>query len=303
MIKYFIPLLIIISKIPPVHSQEAIETIPFHLAHKLIFIQLIINDSEITLDFLFDTGAGITVLNAETAHRIQLKTTDQASVGTAGKTIEAQLSSGNRIKIGKDLVLDDITLALMDLSHISKYLNTNIDGIIGSDLLQKLVTEVRAEAKVIRFYPPTGFDYEGKGTALELIGLEAGHWGIPIEIISKRKSSPLNLIVKIDSGADNFLTFHNEAVNKYNLLDSKKRHKVKKGFGADPTITYNLSGQIHSAKFCRREWKNIPVVFEVDPLNANSKRLADGLIGQEMLLNFNITYDINKGLIYFENAK
>ncbi len=302
MIKYYFFLLTIFLN-TPVRSQEALDSVPFHFVHNLIFLDVFVNDFEEPLHFLFDTGAGISVIDVATSQNIQLKTTDQASIATAGKSITAKLSSENKIKIGKKLVLNDITFAAMDLSHISKYLKTKLSGIIGSDLLQNLITEINVDAKTFRFYSPTSFTYRGNGTVYDLITLEAGHIGLPIEIVTKRNSKPLPLIVKIDSGAEKFLTLHNEAIKKFSLLNSIKRQKVKKGFGVDSTITTNISGKIFSAKFCEKEWENIPVVFEVDSLNTSSKRKADGLIGQKMLLDFNITYNLKGGLVYLEKRK
>jgi hypothetical protein len=47
-------------------------------------------------------------------------------------------------------------------------------------------------------------------------------------------------------------------------------------------------------------WKRVPVVLEVDPLNRESERKADGLIGQSLLLDFIITYDLSRKTAYFE---
>jgi hypothetical protein len=54
------------------------------------------------------------------------------------------------------------------------------------------------------------------------------------------------------------------------------------------------------AKFASKEWMNIPVIFEVYSLNKSARRKADGLIGQEMLLDFNITYNLNNKVMYLE---
>ena len=43
-----------------------------------------------------------------------------------------------------------------------------------------------------------------------------------------------------------------------------------------------------------------PQHFETDPLNQTSNRKGDGLIGQELLLDFNITYDLENKTIYLE---
>lgn len=282
-----------------VYSQKAIESVPIDLVGNLIFVDVFINELNEPLHFLFDTGAGITVIDSSISSKVKLNISDTISIGTAGKTIKSELSRLNRVRLGKVLILDEVSIAVLNLSHLSKYLKTKVDGIIGNELLQNLVTETNIDALKMSFYRFENYKYEGNGTRHELIGLESGHLGVPFEIVVEEKSSPIKMIFKIDTAADNYLTFHNETVLAYNLLDKIGRLKSKQGFGADATVSRNLSGKISKAKFCGKIFKKMPVVFEVDSLNSISKRLANGLVGQSVLINFNITYNLNEGLAYF----
>lgn len=283
-----------------VHGQSAIESVPIDLVDNLIFVDVFINEHDEPLHFLFDTGAGITVIDSNSSAKIKLSISDTISIGTAGKTIRSELSKRNQVRLGKMLILDSVSIAVMDLSHLSKYLKTDVDGIIGNELLQNLVTETNIDALKMSFYNFASYRYTGNGTPYELIGLESGHLGIPFEIVVHKGSSPIKMIFKMDTAADNYFTFHNEAVTKYNLLESNRRLKPKQGFGADATVSKNLSGKIAKAEFCGATFRNLPVVFEVDPLNSTSKRLANGLVGQSVLIKFNITYNLNGGLAYFQ---
>ena len=130
--------------------------------------------------------------------------------------------------------------------------------------------------------------------------MESNLFGILIEVLPKNKTESTILNFQIDTGADNYLTFHNKAVQEYQLINPKKRHKMIKGFGADSTITTNIRSKVSEVIFGGKKWKNIPVTFEVDPINARENSLADGLIGQRLLLDFNITYNLIKRLVYLE---
>jgi hypothetical protein len=121
----------------------------------------------------------------------------------------------------------------MDLSHLSKYLKTNVDGIIGYDLLEKFITETNIDKKEIRFYSPIDYAHKGNHRALELTPLESNLFGILIETLPKNKTESTVLNFQIDTGADNYLTFHNKTVKEYQLINPKKRLKTIKGFGAD----------------------------------------------------------------------
>ncbi len=252
---------------------------------------------------MFDTGAGITVIDTETASKLNLSSSKEVKIGTAGKTLKSKISENNEIFIGKNFKLDSLELALIDLSHLSKYFKIKVDGIIGVDLLNKAVIETNIDSMEFLLFSQENYEYNGIAEPLELIGLESNHLGLPIEITPKGSEESISLIIKIDTAAANYLTFHNHTVIEYSLIDNKKKHKKMRGFGADSTITNNLGGKVSTAIFAGQKWKNIPVVFEVDELNSSSDRKANGLIGQSMLLDFNVTYDLISGNIYLENRK
>lgn len=286
-----------------IYGQKAIEIVPFELVKNLIFVDVVVNNTKESLHFMFDTGAGITVVDSKISQKLTLNISDTISIGTAGKSVKSELSKQNQIRIGKNLMLDSISITILDLSHLSKYLKTNVDGIIGNEILQKFITETNADTKEILFYSFKDFEYSKQGIQYKLIGLESGHLGIPFEIVVKKGSNPIRMIFKIDTGADNYFTFHNESVRNYDILEKLPRLKSKQGFGAESTLSKNLAGKIFTAEFCGKTFKNVPTVFEIDPLNSLSKRLANGLVGQAVLLNFNITYNLNDGVAYFEKRK
>lgn len=283
-------------------SQELIAKTPIQLIDGLIFIQVALNQSE-PLNFIFDTGAGITVVDTETAAKLQLSITGELTIGTSGKNLRTKISENNELIVGDEFIMDSLSVSLMDLSHLSQYFKTRIDGIIGIDLLNKAIVETNIDSMQALLFSNENFQYHGNAKPLELIGLESNHLGLPIKIVPKGKKQPISLVIKIDTAAANYLTFHNHTVQEYELVDPKKKYKRKQGFGADSTITNNLGGKIDTAIFGEKEWKNIPVVFEVDRLNESSDRQANGLIGQKMLLEFNITYNLSDGVVYLETRK
>lgn len=286
-----------------IFSQELIDRIPIQVVDNLLFFKLHINNSKEPLNFMFDSGAGVTVIDTKVSKKLKLDISGTARIETSGKTLEAKESLSNELILSRNFKVDDVSLLLMDLSHISELLKVNVDGIIGFDLLKSTILETNIDLMEILLFKVANYKYDGNANALKLIELESNHFGLPVEIALKGSKKIITFIVKIDTGAANYLTFHNDAVKKHNLINQKKKYKIRKGFGADSTITSNLKGKISSAKFATVEWKNIPVIFEVDPLNQNSKKKADGLIGQEMLLDFNITYDLSAKTIYLEKRK
>lgn len=284
-------------------AQNLIEAVPIKFVDNYIFVEITVNNQNKPFNFWFDTGAGITVINTDVAKQLSIDITGESKINTSGKSLVSKESKLNELKIGERLILENITLVLMDLSHLTKYLNTNVDGVIGYDLLEKFITETNIDDKEIRFYSPIDYVFEGNAKTLELTTLESNLFGILINTIPKNQTENITLNLQIDTGADNYLTFHNKIVKEYQLINSKKRQKTIKGFGADSTIATNVRSKVSEIDFGDKKWKNIPVTFEVDPINKRENSLADGLIGQRLLLDFNITYNLTERLVYLEKRK
>ncbi len=285
------------------YGQNLIEAAPIRFVDNYIFVEITVNNQNRPLNFWFDTGAGITVIDSDIAKQLAIEVTGESKINTSGKSLVSKESTLNELKIGEKLILENITLVLMDLSHLTKYLNTNVDGVIGYDLLEKFITETNIDSKEIRFYSPNDYVFNGHAKTIELTTLESNLFGILIETVPKNQSESITLNLQIDTGADNYLTFHNKIVKEHQLINSKKRQKTIKGFGADSTIVTNVKGKVSEIGFGDKKWKNVPATFEVDPINSRENSLADGLLGQRLLLDFNITYNLKERLVYLEKRK
>ncbi|MCA6074324.1 retropepsin-like aspartic protease [Fulvivirga sedimenti] len=294
-------ILLITCSFVQVCAQSAVEKTPISLVDNFIFISVSVNEHEKPLNFLFDTGAGITVIHSKMAEQLKLEVTTESKIATSGKTLLSKESEGNTLKIGGSLLLDSVSLIFMDLSHISDYIKVEVDGVIGYDLLKNVITETNLDALEMRFYDREEFN--PASTHEKLVWLESNLFGLPVDVTPKKGTDEILLVLQIDSGADNFLTFHNKTIREHGLMDSDRRYKSRQGFGADSTITSNLKSRVYGVTFAERTWKNVTVTLEVDPINHRTNSLADGLIGQRILNDFNITYDLKEGNVFFEKRK
>lgn len=76
--------------------------------------------------------------------------------------------------------------------NISNYFKTQTDGIIGTDILFNFVTETNNDAGELRLYPFNTWKPGKSATANDIIGLEAWLFGIPVEVITKRNTTPVS---------------------------------------------------------------------------------------------------------------
>lgn len=123
-----------------------------------------INGKREQLSFLFDTGAGRTVLERRVAERLGLQATEKSSIGGVGSgRVNVDVVKGVSLQLG-GVRLDGVNLNLVDDMHSSD----GTVGIIGYDLLCSSVVAVDYKEPSIVVTSPTTFEYHGRGDVLPL---------------------------------------------------------------------------------------------------------------------------------------
>ncbi len=280
------------------HANEKLAQVDLKLVKNFIVFQAQIEDSR-PLNFIFDAAAGPTAIDSTTAQELNLIFSKSAHVGTASRTIKVKNSDEYDLIVGGVVVGMD--LVSIDLDHLSKYLEIRIDGILGVDLLKAYVVETNIDSGCMNLYRQERYNYQGFGQVMALTKLSSNHLGLACAV-SLRKGLEKQLMLKIDTAYPDFVILSPKGmtVMEVNYATINKRKKVR-GFGADDTMTTNLRGKIQSFKIGEWQWKKLPVIFTVDHLSVSATRSneTDGIIGQGLLLDFNIIYDWSRSFAYF----
>lgn len=125
--------------------------IPFDYRDGLIWIQVTVPQSPRPLNFLLDSGAGVSVVNLGTAQRLGLKLGRPVSVGGVGGAADGFWPQRLTAKLG-DLTLPSQYLAV-DLTELSKACACGVDGLLGADFFKRRVVEIDFRAQRIRLLP------------------------------------------------------------------------------------------------------------------------------------------------------
>ena len=125
------------------------DAIPFECSEGLLWVQIEVPQSARPLNFLFDTGAEVSVINTDTAEvlglssgrKIQVQGVETATTGRWPVKLEAR--AGNVELPAKYLSLD--------LSRLAHSCNRPLDGLLGADFMQGKVVEIDFLSHLIRF--------------------------------------------------------------------------------------------------------------------------------------------------------
>jgi hypothetical protein len=158
-------------------DRLAINEFPFEFRDGLIWVQVHVHKSTVPLNFLLDSGAGVSVINLPTLVQIQSLKGRRITVHGVGTTTTGywpqHLSSEET-----GLPLTGCFLAV-DLSDLGRACHRTVDGLVGADFFRNHVVQIDFAAKRIRLSPST----EPGANRIELpLDAQRGALCVPIRI-------------------------------------------------------------------------------------------------------------------------
>lgn len=125
--------------------------IPFEFRDGFIWVTVQTAESTRPLHFLLDSGAGVSVLNLDTAKRLGLKLGKAANVqGVSDSRVgfwpEHLSATANQVPLPTDYLA-------VDLSALSGACECPVDGLLGADFFHNRVLQIDFVARKIRLFP------------------------------------------------------------------------------------------------------------------------------------------------------
>jgi predicted aspartyl protease len=134
--------------------KEKRKPVSFKLAKPdkpLILLETMVNGKG-PFRFVLDTGAGGTIISPELAKKLDIKSEKrdgERAVG-AGGNLDIQFGSLKSLAIGETQV-KNLNVGIMDLTGISKAIETDIDGIVGYNFLTKFRVTIDYPKSTVTF--------------------------------------------------------------------------------------------------------------------------------------------------------
>jgi hypothetical protein len=126
--------------------------VPFQLAKPdkpLILLETTVNGKG-PYRFVLDTGAGLTMISPELAKKVEVQGDEAQKAVGAGGNIDVHFGTVKALAIGETRI-EALKVGIMDLSGISKAIDTNIDGIIGYNFLSRFRVSVDYPKQAVTF--------------------------------------------------------------------------------------------------------------------------------------------------------
>ena len=266
-----------------------------------IFLKLPLENQKDSLLFFFDTGAGITMIDSDVAHKKGFVINSSINVSGAGGKKRYDMMTGYKLKLDQNTVMDSISIVLDDFSRLTELYEKKFDGIIGSTILGKYLTKIDFGTQTISLYKfGTPLDYTGyQKLPIEFYGSNLAKLPITLELTNGEKFQG---DVLFDSGAGVTLI-----VNR----PYKEEHKLYEKL--DKKITYagnNLSNKTYYEKGIIKniqlgnytiEKSDMAISLSSDTSGVSADVGIVGIMGSEIIHRFDLILDYKEKAIYIKS--
>lgn len=257
-----------------------------------IIIPLKINNSERTLNFLFDSGADGMAISKALADSIGLTIDHSRQTSVVGGNMEVNISRGNTIHLNDNVSIDDQNIAIFE------QMGRGADGIIGLNLAKKFILQVNVPDQTMSLYSFGDFQFERKG---ETIDITVPHNVIIIPAtlnIVGKKDVEGNFV--FDTGANYHLIGFEKFVRKNRLLLTGFKIESEAATTSMGLISPVFLGKASSFTIGKAiEFKNMPIALMGSTGRTDETiGLPDGSIGIKLITQFDFTIDLLRKIIH-----
>ena len=271
--------------------------LPFEYASHHVWLKVSINRAP-PADFLFDTGASLTVLDSSYAARIGITAVGHQQGVGAGAIGNAAFATVRSLSVaapdGDGVELADLKVAVLDLEGFLKpYFWREVAGVVGFDFIQRFVDRIDYDRQVLTLDDPKGFHYTGPGAAIPMT--LAGS----TPVVKLAFDGSVEGQFRIDVGSGGTVDLHTPFVKQHRLLEAAgpRREMMGGGFGGSFLSTARRMEKLEIGPY---GWARPIVALSGATSGAFTSEDYAGNIGNQFLRRFTCTLDYARRMLYLE---
>lgn len=276
-------------------AQSPVKSVPFEQFGDHIIFKMSVDGSE-PLDFIFDSGAGYTVLDEEVAETLNLEY-DKVIVNV--DKVRSALIKHNKIEIDGYTVEKNIKVYATDLDHLEISLGRDFDGIVGYDLMKHHAVRIDYDNQLFEIYNHGEHPKKGNPIPFKL------RTAIPViegnVVLNNGEPHPGTFYVMTGAGTTmDFNTFY--ALN-YDVVHKTGEHYSYLVKSVSKNETKHYEGHVQSFSFGNEKFDGLPIGVSQATSGIQADQKVSGIIGNEILSRFNLEFDLPAKMIYLERNK
>lgn len=256
--------------------------IPFEFFNEnRVFIPARVNGRETQV--LLDSGAEMTVVDAAYARELGLNTQGQLPAVGSGGQAQAQLAGGVDIVIG-GLRLSGLTVAVIDMSQVSRLMGHPLPVVLGKEAFNPLVVDVDFPNRKVAFHDAVSFKPPPRAVRLPLVEAAGGQRAVHVSV-EGRPAIP----VLFDVGNSGALSLFPAYWQQAGLLTGRRSSKTLSG--AVGGLRERDVATLKSLQLAGVTLRDVPTVFDDAGGSVSSSDRLLGNLGLAVLARFRMVTD------------
>jgi predicted aspartyl protease len=268
---------------PYLRRRSPSQEFSFELREGLIWAQVNVPQTSKPLNFLLDTGAGVSVVNLGTAEKLGLplgKGVSVQGVGahSAGYWPERLSATIGQVPLPRDYLA-------VDLNELSGACNCHVDGLVGADFFQDRVVQVDFKARKVRL----------------LAASEAGGESVPLRV----RHGSLQVQVSVNNSALGWARLDTGCASSLQWTETgKTQSHLGKAAGPSPAVAVGLASlsiplEKGTVQLGSYHFENVSIGVHEKPIFPGEA----GLLGSGMLSRFErVTIDAKSGHLFLQGT-
>jgi hypothetical protein len=280
-------------------KQDGVARLPFQYRGRHVWLRASINGAP-PADFLFDTGASITILDSAYAAKLGIESSGKMEAMGAGSSGGASFSIIRSLRVAGDdgdgVELADQRVGILSVNSVlAPFFWRDCAGVLGYGFISQFVNEIDFDARLLTLHDPKTFTYDGKGTALAMT--LAG----TVPVVRMKLDGAIDGDYRLDVGSNSTVDIHGPFVRKHDLGRGAKTLEVTgAGFGGQFTNQIMRAKRLDLGPY---GWDRPIVSLSEATTGALASEDYAGNIGNAILERFKCTFDYDRHVVYLEPGK
>jgi hypothetical protein len=311
----FLPILLVLAQLafaagPPSPQQaktgpigsfdpKPVAVLPFELAGGAIWLPVAVNGSP-AQHFLFDTGAGSTVINRSRAAAMGLRLDGdhlQENAGAGENSTLIGLVPDVVFTLSPEVGVRLERSAVIALDEIARSYGSAMDGIIGGDLMDRYVVAIDYDSRKLSLFDPAGFRYSGTGLTLPIKVINKISYVQGTVAVSGRP--PVSGMFMIDSPIRDAVVFSAPFTRRHRLKSGVPKMVPHRAIGVGGWSAHS-KGRIRSLRIGPFTFARPVAHFPEDRAGAFAREDMAGAFGAELLRRFRVILDYSRSRVILE---
>jgi len=274
-------------------GNKSSTTLPFELIDNRVFVEVHLNGRG-PFHFILDTGANGFSLADTTVQTLGLKTEEAGEGrGVGEKTVSVRSTHLAEAQLG-DLQFRDLEADVYPFGDSGNVFGSEpVDGVVGLEVFQHVVVKHDYVRKVLTFTLPDKFNYQGAGVIVP--------FDRPRQIpVVDADLDEIRGKFGVDTGARSSLLLYTPFVDQYRLREKYSAHvEGVTGWGIGGPVR-SLLARAEELRIGSVVVRNLVVRLSTQKQGLTTSSAMAGLIGPDVLSQFDVTFDYSRNRIIFE---